>query len=282
MEAHSSGDGDWTHPRRLHDLTSAAGYADAVTTIVGRVTGAADPVQAGLLLHQARLQIGADAAAFVSFIPDDGTHASYRFPLACDPAWCFEYQRQLSLADDPWLDYACHHSKSAWASTIGARGSAQQGMPSLADRFGFRSAVIVPAPSGVGLGRTGMLCLGSYTHSGAQQHQFIDLEQPRGQTVCRHVVSENAEVCNAVDESAADSAAQLLLDLDPAVRVGCHESLQARACNAPRQTFAAAHRRPLAWAHGRWPLHLDRRRRNRAAGLPLNAVSASKILRRGV
>ena len=79
MEAHSSGDGDWAHPRRLLDLTSAAGYADAVTAIVGRVTGAADPSQAVLLLHQASRQMGADAAAFVSFIPDDGSHASYRF-----------------------------------------------------------------------------------------------------------------------------------------------------------------------------------------------------------
>ena len=175
MEAHSSGDGDWAHPRRLHDLTSAAGYADAVTAIVGRVTGAADPSQAVLLLHQASRQMGADAAAFVSFIPDDGSHASYRFLLACDPSWCFEYQRQLSLADDPWLDYACHHSEPACASTIDARSTAQQGTPSLAHRFGFRSAVIVPAPSGVGLGRTGMLCLGSNTPGFFEADGFVTL-----------------------------------------------------------------------------------------------------------
>ena len=175
MEAHSSGDGDWAQPRRLHDLTSAAGYADAVTAIVERVAGANDPSQAVMLLQRASRRMGADAAVFVSFIPDDGSHASYRFLLACDPSWCFEYQRQLSLADDPWLDYACHHSEPACASAIGARSKTQQNVHSLAERFGFRSAVIVPAPSGVGLSRAGMLCLGSNTPGFFEADGFITL-----------------------------------------------------------------------------------------------------------
>ena len=175
MEAHSSGDGDWAQPRRLHDLTSTAGYADAVTAIVERVAGAKDSSQAMLLLQQASHRMGADAAVFVSFIPDDGSHASYRFLLACDPSWCFEYQRQLSLADDPWLDYACLHSEPACASAIDALRTARQATGSLADRFGFRSAVIIPTPSGRGLGRTGMLCLGSSTPGFFEAEGFMTL-----------------------------------------------------------------------------------------------------------
>lgn len=175
MEAHSSGDGDWARPRRLRDLTSAPGYADAVTAIVERIAAAADPSQAVLLLQQASRRMGADAAVFVSFIADDGSHASYRFLLACDPTWCFEYQRQLSLADDPWLAYASHHSEPSCASAIRARAGAQPDTRLLADRFGFRSAVIVPAPSGVGLSRVGMLCLGSTTPGFFETEGFITL-----------------------------------------------------------------------------------------------------------
>ena len=175
MDTLCSDEGDWAQPRRLHELTLAPGYADAVTTIVGRIAAADDPSQAVSLLQQASQRMGADAAAFVSFIPDDGTHASYRFLLACDPKWCLEYEHQLSFADDPWLNYACHHSEPACASTIGARSKAQQDVLSLAERFGFRSAVIVPAPSGVGLSRAGMLCLGSSTPMFFEADGFITL-----------------------------------------------------------------------------------------------------------
>ena len=62
------------------------------------------------------------------------------------------------------------------AARFGAhRRPAKQGTPSLADRFGFRSAVIVPAPSGVGLGRTGMLSLGSNTPGFFEADGFVNL-----------------------------------------------------------------------------------------------------------
>ena len=185
MDTPFSAEATWARPRKLHELTSAPGYADAVTTVVGQIAAATEPSQAVVLLQQASQCLGAESAAFVSFIPDDGTHASYRFLLACDPTWCFEYENRHWYADDPWLDYACHHSEPACASTIFAQTKAQQDVLSLAERFGFRSAVIVPAPSSVGLGRAGVLCLGSSTPAFFEADGFITLR-----TVARGLAME--------------------------------------------------------------------------------------------
>ena len=121
---------------------------------------AADGAVAALLGDAARL-LGADAAAFASFMRDDETYESYRFILACDPAWCLEYENGACYMHDPWLEYARHHSEPTLAADIVARTQRERDVVALAKRFGFESAVIVPTQSPQGLTRLGALCLGS-------------------------------------------------------------------------------------------------------------------------
>jgi DNA-binding CsgD family transcriptional regulator len=149
-------------PSTLLDLTSAPDYFGRVSEVVQRIPYAQSEAEAVELLSDAAHRIGADVAAFVSFLRDDGTYESFRFLLACDAVWCHEYERQAWYANDPWLVYALNHSEPVIASELQV-GSAQKAIVDLAVSFGFRSTVVVPAPSAGGLTRVGVLCLGSGT-----------------------------------------------------------------------------------------------------------------------
>lgn len=145
----------------LAELAMQPTYSSNVMAIIGRLAHAGDEVQALDGLAAAADQMGTDAAAFVSFSKDDPSHESFRFLLACDPVWCLEYERRAWYTNDPWLQYCLTHSEPARGEDI-APGSAQQrAVVELAAQFGFRSALIVPAPSTGGLTRIGVLCLGS-------------------------------------------------------------------------------------------------------------------------
>jgi DNA-binding CsgD family transcriptional regulator len=145
----------------LAELTSRPGYYGDVFEVIGHVPQAQDEAQALSLLRQAADRMGADAAAFGSFIRDDPSHESYRFLLACDPVWCLEYGRTAWYADDPWLNYALCNSEPTRASEIPLETSEGRAIVDLAIRFGVRSAAIIPAPSCGRVSRIGVLCLGS-------------------------------------------------------------------------------------------------------------------------
>src|SRR5206468_1822549 len=81
--------------------------------------------------------------------------------LNCDPQWSTEYEEQAAYADDPWLAHALTHSEPVRGSELQPRSDAQRRVVELAQRFGFRSSVIVPTPSSGRLARVGVLCLGS-------------------------------------------------------------------------------------------------------------------------
>ena len=148
-------------PTSLAEVASAADYASQITAQTSRLTDAADEAQAVTLLKGAADAMGIDAAAFVSFVRDDDSHESFRFLLACDPVWCFEYERHAWYATDPWLQYALHHTEPIRAQDIVVVSEQQRDVMNLASQFGFRSALIVPAPSSGTLTRLGVLCLGS-------------------------------------------------------------------------------------------------------------------------
>ena len=147
--------------RSLQDVTGAVDYFVRVSEIVREIGVADDTLRAVELLEKATLRMGAEVAVFASFIRDDESCQSYRLLLACDPQWCMEYEQLAGFADDPWLNYARHHSEPVRASEVEVGSPIQQSVVQLAQRFGFRSAVIVPAPSSGGLSRLGVLCLGS-------------------------------------------------------------------------------------------------------------------------
>lgn len=114
-------------------------------------------------VEDARDAVGADQAAFVSFIRNDISRASFRFLAACNPAWCVDYQVTLNawFSSDAWLIYAMSNSEPLAASRIPLRTKTQREAVALAARYGVASAYIVPAPASAGISRLGVLCLTS-------------------------------------------------------------------------------------------------------------------------
>ncbi len=151
-----------TH-RSLADRVAQPDYSGNVMTAIHQLAQASDEARAVDVLAAASDQMGTDAAAFVSFVRDDPSHESFRFLLACDPVWCLEYERRAWYSNDPWLQYSLTNSSPARAEDIAAGSAQQRAVVELAAQFGFRSALIVPAPSSGGLSRVGVLCLGSST-----------------------------------------------------------------------------------------------------------------------
>lgn len=162
--------------RSLHEVTNAADYFSRVSDVVREIDSTRDPVRAVELLHKATLRMGAEVSIFASFMRDDASCESYRLLLACDPQWCIQYEQEAWYANDPWLNYAFHHSEPIRGSEIPVETEAQRSIVQLAERFGFRSTVIVPTPSGGGLSRLGVLCLGSSTKGYFESEGYVALK----------------------------------------------------------------------------------------------------------
>jgi DNA-binding CsgD family transcriptional regulator len=160
----------------LAELTAAPDYAGRVTAIVGRLAQAEDVPQALQVLEEASAAMGLDAAAFVSFIRHDASHESFRFLLACDPVWCIEYEHRAWYATDPWLTYAQYRSDPARGHEIPAASEQARGLMALAEQYGFRSSLIVPAPSSGNLTRMGVLCLGSNLPAFFEDQGYLPLK----------------------------------------------------------------------------------------------------------
>lgn len=129
--------------------------------VASRLDGAEDAGDVAHLLFESASLLGAESAAFASFVKDDESYASYRFILACDARWCFEYEAGACYLDDPWLEYTRRHAEPILAERIPVRTERERVVVNLARRFGFASAIIVPAQAPFGLTRLGALCLGS-------------------------------------------------------------------------------------------------------------------------
>jgi DNA-binding CsgD family transcriptional regulator len=145
----------------LADLVAAASYASRVVAVTSSVASAADEAAAVAALDDAASTLGADAAAFVSFVRDDDAHDSFRFLLACDPVWCAEYERRAWYAMDPWLAYARRNTEPERGAKVPAESAIQRDIVELARNHGFRDALVVPAPASGMVTRLGVLCLGS-------------------------------------------------------------------------------------------------------------------------
>ncbi len=145
----------------LRAVTNRTEFFAALAELAMRVARAGDSAEVTALVGDAASVIGADAAAFASFIRDDETYESYRFILACDARWCLEYESGACYMHDPWIEYARHHSEPALTQGIDARTSREMQVVALARRYGFASAVLIPAQAPQGLTRLGALCVGS-------------------------------------------------------------------------------------------------------------------------
>ena len=160
----------------LHEHTRAPDYVSRVSDVVRTMQIVQDQSQAVEILQEAATRMGAEVAIFASFIVDDRSYRSYRLLLACNPEWFIEYERQGRYDDDPWLAYAQKHSEPIRTADIPIVNESQRSAVELAARFGFRSAVLVPAPSPEGLSRTGVLCLGSSTPGYFDDEGYVALK----------------------------------------------------------------------------------------------------------
>jgi DNA-binding CsgD family transcriptional regulator len=145
----------------LHELVADPTYAGRVLQNIARVSAASSPPQALEALHAAKAEMGAEQAVFVSFLRGDDSHESYRFMLAADPRWCFEYQARARYSSDPWLLYASMNAEPTCASQIDAITAQQREVRALATKYGMVSVCIATATSPGANARVGMLALGS-------------------------------------------------------------------------------------------------------------------------
>lgn len=145
----------------LLERVSDEHYAARVAAIAARIASAPDQPALHLLFREGVAALGAERAAFVSFIRDDATTSACRFMIDCDPAWGRMYLEGGHFANDPWLAYAAHNSEPIVASSLSVADAEQLKVVNLARRAGFVSAVLVPAHSGAGHARISSLCLGS-------------------------------------------------------------------------------------------------------------------------
>ena len=149
------------HLSTLRDMVDDRAYAGLVLQEIARVSSAASPPEALEVLHAAKAALGVEQAVFVSFLRGEDSHESYRFMLAADPRWCFEYQAHAWYASDPWLLYASIESEPTCASRLTAVTAQQREVQALAEKYGMVSVCIAPAGTPGANPRVGMLALGS-------------------------------------------------------------------------------------------------------------------------
>ena len=103
--------------------------------------------------------MGVESGVFLSAVTDDAVRTSIRSLLACDPRWAIEYSRQGWHDRDPWLRHALESEAPIRSSELLVHPW-EEGFVQTSSTLGFRSALVVPAPSCFGAARVGVLVLG--------------------------------------------------------------------------------------------------------------------------
>jgi DNA-binding CsgD family transcriptional regulator len=147
--------------KSLREISEAPGFLSQVLRLIDSIAQVRDETELVAILKRVANHIGATSAYFMTFLREDRAFASYRLFLACDPLWGLEYQRGRCYEADPWLTYAMRHSSPALASDIATADESAHMPIALAQRYGFQSAIVVPAPAGSELSRLGLLVLGA-------------------------------------------------------------------------------------------------------------------------
>jgi DNA-binding NarL/FixJ family response regulator len=134
---------------RLFEILACIGDADTTESALG-------------LFREAVTALGADAGVFMSHLRDDATRTSLRSLWACDPVWAAEYASHDWFEHDPWLRHSTLDTEPIRSSALKLTSAEEEAFVAAASLYGFRSAVIAPAPSHIGLSRVGVLCIGSH------------------------------------------------------------------------------------------------------------------------
>lgn len=136
-------------------------YGSAITELVALIAKETEEGQVLLIFQEAVRAMGGEAGVFCSFVRGDEGTESYRFLVACDPAWCSVYQEQNWFAGDPALIYAATRSEPIRCCDLPVTSRAQRELIESAARHGFVSGGVFPAPAGGRVSRIGALILGS-------------------------------------------------------------------------------------------------------------------------
>ncbi len=152
----------------LRAISEAPEFFAEVRRLVEGIAASDNEVELFGGLRDATAGLGADVSYFMTFVREDRSFDAYRLLQVCDPVWGLEYGRLSGYANDPWLEYAMDHSEPVRATEIPCAEGPQRDVVKLAESFGFRSVVVVPAPAGSSLSRLGVLVLGS------RQPDFFD------------------------------------------------------------------------------------------------------------
>ena len=136
-------------------------YAARVASIAARLTDTPDQPTAHSLFRAGVSALGAERAAFISFVRDDASTSACHCMLHGDPGWGRRYMDEGHYTRDPWLAYAAHHSEPVLADELAIADPAQHDVVRLAEAAGFVSVLLVPTHSGAGHSRIGLLCLGA-------------------------------------------------------------------------------------------------------------------------
>jgi DNA-binding CsgD family transcriptional regulator len=215
-----------TERRSLEEITGSPDYFARVSEIVQAIGAAGTTSSAVELLHAATVRMGAEFAVFTSLVPEDRSKGSRHLLVTCDPQWCSDYEECAGWEHDPWLAYALRHSEPILGHEVVPNTEGERFNLQLAERFGFRSSVIVPTPSSGGLARMGVLCLGSSTPGFFDGEGFVAFK-----IVARSVAMEFHEWWlgrlrdQLIAEAAIDGQDRRLLSL---VAAGCSSKEIAR------------------------------------------------------
>lgn len=132
-----------------------------INQISDSIIGARDSGDLNAALRQLNDVLGCSGSVFMSLARDDESLESYRYVVACPPAWCNEYNKNAWFTIDPCLLYAMTNSEPALIQDIPLRSTGQKNMMAAASLAGFKSGLVIPAHSSIGRSRMGVLYVGS-------------------------------------------------------------------------------------------------------------------------
>ena len=165
------------------------GFASAVLAAIEAISTAKTEVDVLDLLHSVRDALGVEQAIFASFIRDDDSQESFRVISAAPSQWCLSYHDEDEwFTNDAWLLHASTRSEPAVDSEISYRNRGQLAKREIARRSGAKSALIVPAPSGAGLSRLGILVLGTSKERFFEGNKLVSYK-----ALCRSLAMELSE-----------------------------------------------------------------------------------------
>jgi Autoinducer binding domain len=145
----------------LLELAQTPEYLLRVMTLIDAIHRAIDEPELLELLQSCTDAMGATASVYLVAIPEDNEQLSLQVLLVCDPEFAYQHAQSYRLLDHPWVRYGRDHDLPIASSQLTADNLNQHAAVTLAREHGFASALIVPTPSAAGLGRFGLLCLGS-------------------------------------------------------------------------------------------------------------------------